>query len=71
MAFEIYDTAEQLNRYVDGRDAKLSSSAVNILEQIELCWNSWTLLFRGTLWRLSSKPSGSQRVDWGDYDGRC
>jgi len=50
MAMEIFDTAEQLNQYVDGVDVRLSSSAVNILEQIELCWNNWTLLFRGTLW---------------------
>jgi len=50
MAVEIFDTAEQLNRYVDGVDVKLSDAAVNILEQIELCWNNWTLLFRGTLW---------------------
>ncbi len=50
MAVEIFDTAEQLNRYVDGIDVMLSSPAVNILEQIELCWNNWTLLFRGTLW---------------------
>jgi hypothetical protein len=50
MAIEIFDTAEQLNRYVDEVDVRLSDAAVNILEQIELCWNNWTLLFRGTLW---------------------
>jgi hypothetical protein len=50
MSIEIFDTAEQLNHYVDGADVRLSDAAVNILEQIELCWNNWTLLFRGTLW---------------------
>jgi len=40
MAIDIFDTAEQLNRYVDGVDVRLSDTAVNILEQIELCWNN-------------------------------
>jgi len=50
LACEIFEIATYLNLYVKGCDVRLSSSAVNIIEQLDLCWNNWTLLFRGTLW---------------------
>ena len=50
MALEVFEVAEQLNQYIDGQDVILGATAFNILEQLELCWNDWTLLFRGTLW---------------------